>query len=147
MTSRERMITAMLNEQPDMVPVAPDTSNMIPSRLTGKRFWDVYLYKDPPLWQAYIHTCKHFGFDGWLPSIGAQTRMQNVAIVKRTDERIVVQPYSEANGKRAWVPLVHVYYVADPPTHNVPCERIGLPRVPETWEDFVDESEELTEEE
>ena len=147
MTSRERMIAAMLNKQPDMVPVAPDTSNMIPSRLTGKPFWDVYLYKDPPLWQAYIHTAKHFGFDGWLPSGGAQPRMRNTAIVKRTDERIIIQPYSEANGKRTWIPLVHVYYVADPPTHNVPCGKIGLPLVPDEWEDFVDESEELTEEE
>ena len=63
MTSRQRMLIAMTNGQPDMVPVAPDTSNMIPCRLTGKPFWDIYLYQDPPLWQAYIHCVKHFGFD------------------------------------------------------------------------------------
>ena len=43
MTSRERMLAAMSLEQPDSVPVTPDMSNMIPCRLTGKPFWDIYL--------------------------------------------------------------------------------------------------------
>jgi uroporphyrinogen decarboxylase len=132
------MVAAMLNQQPDMVPVAPDTSNMIPCRLTGKPFWDIYLYNDPPLWKAYIDCAKHFGFDGWLPSIGAQGPQRNVAIVKRTDERIIVQPWYEESGKRKWHPWVTVYYRADPPTGGVPCERIGLPLEPEEWEDFDD---------
>jgi len=67
MNSRERMITAFSNRQPDMVPVSPDISNMIPCRLTGKPFWDIYLRNDPPLWKAYIEAVKYFGFDGWLP--------------------------------------------------------------------------------
>ena len=57
MTSKERMLAATRMEVPDMVPVAPDTSNMIPCRLTGKPFWDIYLYQDPPLWKAYIDCC------------------------------------------------------------------------------------------
>jgi uroporphyrinogen decarboxylase len=36
MTSKERMLTAFRNEQPDMVPVSPDISNMIPAKITGK---------------------------------------------------------------------------------------------------------------
>jgi len=55
MTSRQRMLIAMTNGQPDMVPVAPDTSNMIPCRLTGKPFWEVYLYQDPPRLGAPAH--------------------------------------------------------------------------------------------
>ena len=66
MTSKERMLTAMRNGRADRVPVAPDISNMIPCRLTGKPFWDIYLYDDPPWWQAYIQAAKHFGIDGWL---------------------------------------------------------------------------------
>jgi uroporphyrinogen decarboxylase len=66
MTSKERMVTAMRNEQPDRVPVSPDISNMIPCRLTGKPFWDVYFNQDPPLWRAYIEAVKHFGMDGWF---------------------------------------------------------------------------------
>ena len=98
MTSRERMIIAMKGGQPDCVPVAPDTSNMIPCRLTGKPFWDIYLYQDPPLWQAYINAVKYFGFDGWLPGIpfqfdhevaqSANAPKTREAIVKRTPERI-----------------------------------------------------------
>ena len=55
MTSRERMLAALANKQPDRVPACPDISNMIPIKLTGKPFWDIYLYKDPPLWQAYLN--------------------------------------------------------------------------------------------
>ncbi|MFA6426421.1 MAG: uroporphyrinogen decarboxylase family protein [Phycisphaerae bacterium] len=66
MTSRQRMITALRNKQPDRIPVAPDISNMIPSRLTGKPFWDVYFNENPPLWQAYINAVRHFGIDGWF---------------------------------------------------------------------------------
>jgi hypothetical protein len=66
MSPRERMVTAIRNQKPDRGPVAPDTSNMIPARRTGKAFWEIYVNDDPPLWRAYIDTVKHFGFDGWF---------------------------------------------------------------------------------
>ena len=69
MTGRGRLLTVLAGRTPDCVPVCPDMSNMIPCRLTGKPFWDIYLYNDPPLWEAYIHAVKHFDFDGWLPSV------------------------------------------------------------------------------
>ncbi|NIR02130.1 MAG: hypothetical protein GTN78_18370, partial [Gemmatimonadales bacterium] len=47
-------------------PATPDFSNMIPAQLTGKPFWDIYLYNDPPIWQAYISAARHFGIDAWL---------------------------------------------------------------------------------
>ena len=72
MTSKKRMLVAMNGGQPDCVPVAPDMSNMIPCLLTGKPFWDIYLYQDPPRWKAYIDAAKHFGFDGWLDSLPVQ---------------------------------------------------------------------------
>ena len=49
MTSRERLLKIIGGEIPDHVPVAPDTSNMIPARLTGKPFWDLYLYQEIPI--------------------------------------------------------------------------------------------------
>ena len=110
----------MLNRQPDRVPVTPDMSNMIPCRLTGKPFWDIYLYNDPPLWKAYIAAAKHFGIDGWLYAVTGQGPRQNTAIVKRTDERIMLQGYDVVNGKRRWHPHVTVFYRADPPTAGVP---------------------------
>ena len=134
----------MLNQQPDMVPVAPDISNMIPCRLTGRPFWDIYLYQDPPLWQAYIAAARHFGFDGWLYAVGPQGPIRNHAIVKRTADRIILQSHQTENGRRQWAPTVTVYYIADPPTHGVPCEKIGLPREPEEWEDFEDPAPAMT---
>jgi uroporphyrinogen decarboxylase len=97
MTSRERMVAAFLNRQPDMVPVSPDMSNMIPARLTGKPFWGIYLYDDPPLASAYVEAVKHYGFDGWSDK-GELTiipRGEWVSttdrILEQTHERIVVE--------------------------------------------------------
>ena len=64
MTSRERLLTAYANKQPDRVPATPDLSNMVPCRLEGKPFWDIYFNQNPPLWKAYIEAIKYFGIDG-----------------------------------------------------------------------------------
>ncbi len=92
------MLVAMRNGQPDCVPGAPDMSNTIPSRLPGKPFWDTYLYRDPPLWMAYIEAVKHFGHDGWLAGLPCQLDCDlkeaagqpawQEAIVARTPDRI-----------------------------------------------------------
>ena len=66
MTSKERMMIAIAGGIPDRVPVAPDMSNMIPAKLTGKKFYDIYRYNNPPLWKAYIDAVKRFGVDGWF---------------------------------------------------------------------------------
>lgn len=65
MTGKERMKTALTGGTPDRVPVAPDFSCMIPCRLTGKKFWDVLLYGAPPIWDAYMQACEHFGTEAW----------------------------------------------------------------------------------
>ena len=97
MTSKERMIAAMRLQVPDMVPVCPDVSNMIPCRLTGRPYWDIYLHKNPPLWKAYLGALDYFQFDGWLGYAGmvswktrhpVQTRQKTVG---RSDERMVVK--------------------------------------------------------
>jgi len=66
MTPRERLLTVLNGKIPDCVPVSPDFSNMIPARLTGKPFWDLYLYNDPPIWQAYIAAAKRFDIDSLM---------------------------------------------------------------------------------
>lgn len=146
MTSRERMIITMLNRQADMVPVAPDISNMIPCRLTGKPFWDIYLYDDPPLWQAYIQAVRYFDFDGWLPHVPVEFPHETVerengpqwreAIVARTPERIYTRLHHSDNGHERWTDWCNVYYIADPPTHWVPLSKVGLSSDPPSdWED------------
>ncbi len=146
MTSKQRMLTAMRNRQPDMVPVAPDISNMIPCKLTGKPFWDIYLYQDPPLWKAYIDACKFFGFDGWQPAVPIELDdQQNArlagpdwkeAIVHRTPERIYTRMHARIDGQEAWSEHITVYYIADPPTAGVRPEKVGLSSAPPPrWED------------
>jgi len=141
MTPRERLLTVIRGEIPDCVPVAPDFSNMIPAKLTGKPFWDLYLYNDPPIWEAYIDCAKYFNIDAlmdgyfplnvWGPSDGpAWERF----IIVRNDERIITQASYLDNGRRVWAPTVDVYYVADPPTCGVPPSRIGLPETPPRFE-------------
>lgn len=93
MNSRERMICAFRNQQPDMVPVAPDISNMVPARMTGRPFWDVYLHGTPPLNDAYIAAVRYFGFDGWSDKGHLQGPYPNVEfrneVIEETSERIV----------------------------------------------------------
>ena len=64
-TSRDRMLTAMRGGIPDRVPVCPDISNMIPARLTGKAFWDIYLNDSPSLGEAYLEAIGRLEMDGW----------------------------------------------------------------------------------
>jgi len=146
MTSRERMLVAMTGGQADMVPVAPDTSNMIPCRLTGKPFWEIYLYQDPPWWEAYIRCAQHFGFDGWVYAVPLELDYEmeaaaagpqwTEAIVQRTPERIYTRRWAMVEGKRQWSRDCTVYYIADSPTWGVPLKKVGLPEGdPVTWED------------
>jgi uroporphyrinogen decarboxylase len=142
MTPRERLQTVLRGGIPDRVPVMPDISNMIPCRLTGKPYWDIYLYNDPPLWQAYIDAADYFDLDslmdGYFPLHIALDPYEGPAwerfIVFRSDERIITRAAYEEGGKLVWAPTVDVYYVADPPTHGVPYAKIGLPEVPDRWE-------------
>ncbi len=141
MNPRQRLLTVLQGGIPDCVPVAPDFSNMIPARLTGKPFWDLYLYNDPPIWEAYIQAAKYFDIDSVMDGYFPLTFADEVIdegwedfIVYRSPERIVTQSGRRENGRMAWKPVVTVYYVADPPTANVPPAKIRLPLVPTHWE-------------
>jgi len=141
MKPRERLLTVLKGGVPDCVPVAPDFSNMIPARRTGKPFWDLYLYNDPPIWEAYIDCARYFGIDSVMDGYFPLTFPDEVVdegwadyIVYRSPERIVTQAGRKENGKITWQPGVNVYYVADPPTANVNPAKIGLPPIPERWE-------------
>ena len=119
MTPRERFLTAIRNEQPDSVPVCPDISNMIPCRLTGRPFCDVYHRQYPPLGKAYLDALDYFKFDGWVNYGGVtfteKTQIETESkVVGRTGERLVVAhrhrtPAGDLTSEST-------YYVADPPT-------------------------------
>jgi len=142
MTPRERLQTVLAGQIPDCVPVMPDTSNMIPARLTGKCFWDLYLYQDPPIWEAYVAAAKRFDFDvlmdGYCPLRFADEAPPDAPpwrpfIVARGPDRIVVQDSHADGPRRVWADHVTVYRVADPPV-VVPPERVGLPPEPQRFE-------------
>jgi len=123
MTARERMIVAMTNGKPDRVPVAPDMSNMIPCRLTGKPFWEVYYFADPPLWQAYLDAVKYFGIDGWFVDGTMQyqwpgERASVVEDIRKTADRWVVRRHGRIDGIQYNEEVT--YYCADSPTPTRP---------------------------
>ena len=145
-TSRERMLVAMKNGTPDRVPVAPDMSNMIPCRLTGKPFWDIYLFNDPPLWQAYMDAVDYFKTDGWLYSLEDFSLQgedgydvdsdshKNRAIVERSPERIVVREFAiDGSGIRRWSTRVTVYPRRNPPS-TLAASKIGMAEPPQSWQ-------------
>lgn len=142
MTSRERLLTVLRGEVPDCVPVAPDFSNMIPARRTGKPFWDLYLYNDPPVWEAYIACARHFNIDSMMdgyfpfrwPSDPVDARPWERFIVYRDTERIVTQSSYVDGRRRVWQDRVDVFYAGDPPTRGVVPAKIGLPPEPTRFE-------------
>jgi len=145
MTSRQRMLTAMMNGIPDRVPVAPDMSNMIPCRLTGKPFWDIYLYQDPPLWRAYMDAVRYFGTDGWLhnldgfsldepqAAVAEDDVKTETVIVERNERWIITRSYTQRKGQgKEWSSHIKVYPRADSPTH-LPAAKMGKEKPPDTW--------------
>jgi len=142
MTPRQRLLTVLAGDMPDCVPVMPDTSNMIPARLTGKPFWDLYLYRDPPIWEAYIAAARRFDFDslmdGYFPLRFPQESPADAPpwepfIIQRDERWIIVQNARVEGGRRTWSQEVTVYRVADPPVRVRP-EKVGLPPAPPRWE-------------
>lgn len=72
MTGKERLLTAFRRKIPDHVPACPDISVMVPAKLTGKPFYDLFLDGRPHNgWtsatyaEAYVDAVKYFGMDGW----------------------------------------------------------------------------------
>ena len=72
MTGRERMLAAFRRGKADTVPVSPDISAMVPVRLSGKPFDEIFLdglphngYASASVAQAYVDAVKYYGMDGW----------------------------------------------------------------------------------
>ncbi len=142
MTNRERLLTVINGNIPDCVPVAPDFSNMIPAKMTGLPFWDIYLYNKIPAWEAYINCAKYFDIDAVMdgyfqlkfPEESEGEPEWELAIVSKSDEMLVTQRYYMENQQPVWHDRVDVYYVADSPTHGIDPAKIALPPTPTTWE-------------
>jgi uroporphyrinogen decarboxylase len=119
MSRKERLLTAYANKIPDRVPATPDISNMVPCRLTGKPFWQIYLNQDPPLWRAYIEAIKYFGIDGRF--LYGDPRYQTNSQTADTQEIIDKKPDRWLVRKKITTPAgdltrVTTYMRGDPPT-------------------------------
>lgn len=142
MTSKERMVKVLRREKTDCVPVAPDTSNMIPAKLTGLPFWDLYLYQKIPIWKAYIDCVKYFGFDslmdGYAPvlfeDLGEIDHEYEEYIIFRNEERIITRYARKAGGKYFWKDALNVYPRDNPPSMGLPLEQFRLPQIPPHFE-------------
>ncbi|MFH1476478.1 MAG: uroporphyrinogen decarboxylase family protein [Verrucomicrobiota bacterium] len=138
MTSRERLLAVLHHELPDCVPCCPDISNMIPCKLTGKPFWDIYVYQDPPLWKTHIDAVKYFDIDGgielydWGDLFGDQPEWERKIVSRNRDGSFVTQTYCRETDK--WNKSVEVHTADNPCAYDVLPETIGLPPVPTTWE-------------
>jgi len=113
------MLVAMRNQKPDRVPVAPDISNMVPCRLTGKPFWDIYYKRQPPLWKAYIDAVRYYGMDGWSVDVGIRFNADNgvwwesKVLSQAADRMEVLYICHTPEGD---LDFTQVFYPADPPT-------------------------------
>lgn len=139
MNSRERLLTSLKGEIPDCVLVCPDISNMVPAKLTGKPFWDIYIYQDPPLWKAYIDAVKYFDIDGGfeLYEFGdlfgdLGPKWEQRIVHRRKDGSFITQDYCEETDQ--WSKTIVVHTVDNPPATEVTPEKVGLPAIPTTWE-------------
>jgi uroporphyrinogen decarboxylase len=72
MTGRQRMLAAFAHQEADYVPVSPDISAMVPVRLSGKPFDEMFIdrlphngYATASVAQAYVDAVKYYGMDGW----------------------------------------------------------------------------------
>jgi uroporphyrinogen decarboxylase len=104
MTSRHRMLAAINNQVPDRVPAAPDISNMVPVRLSGRGYFNVFIHEDPPLWQAYIDAVKYFHMDGWFTYGGVAATTENVTttqawLLDEAEEKILEITYHTSKGR------------------------------------------------
>ncbi|GAB4436816.1 MAG: hypothetical protein Kow00120_03990 [Anaerolineae bacterium] len=126
MTRKERMLTAMHRQVPDRVPACPDTSAMVPARLTGKPFWDVFYYQDPYIGDAYIDLLKYFGSDGWY--IYDEPPFGNAALFEDDAPMVSLAPFS------GHIPaaMLHEAVVSRTPTELIVDARIDTPLGPLT---------------
>jgi uroporphyrinogen decarboxylase len=98
MTGRQRMLAAFAHQEADHVPVSPDISAMVPVRLSGKPFDEMFLdgkphhgYATVSVAQAYVDAVKYYGFDGWyiygsLPEISPHDRPRWKSRLERIPE-------------------------------------------------------------
>jgi hypothetical protein len=72
MTGKERLMTTFRRGKADHVPACPDISVMVPAKLTGRPFYELFLdgrehngWTSATYAEAYVEAVKYFNIDGW----------------------------------------------------------------------------------
>jgi uroporphyrinogen decarboxylase len=125
MTSKERMMTAFRRKEADHVPVCPDISVMVPAKLTGRPFYELFLdgrehngWTSATYSEAYVEAVRYFGIDGWyiyggLKEIRPPGTPEFVEkVIDRPDGRLVVRTCSTPEGD---LTEKEMYYAGEPP--------------------------------
>lgn len=123
MTGRQRMLTAFALREADHVPVSPDISAMVPVRLSGRPFDEMFLdgqehhgYASASVAQAYVDAVRYYGMDGWyiygsLPEIAPEDRprwqatfTRNAARGGQLCDQVAQTPYGEIRKQTMYPP-------------------------------------------
>lgn len=141
MRPRERILAVLHGQLPDCVPACPDISNMIPARLTGKPFWDIYVFQNPPLWKAYIDAAKYFDIDAGFELydfgdlFNDEPPSERRIVDRRADGSFVTQVYYPDTDE--WSKYVEVHTADNPPAALIKPHTVGLPPTPASWESIT----------
>src|SRR5512134_2370080 len=126
MTGRERMLTAFRREKADTVPVSPDISAMVPVRLSGRPFDEMFLdgkphngYASASVAQAYVDAVKYYSMDGWyiygsMREISPEDRPHWVTRLERLPQGGQMK-YEVAQTPHGEVTKKTLYPVSEPP--------------------------------
>jgi len=113
-TPKNRILTALKNQQPDHVPAAPDFWEMIPVRFSQKKSWEMLVYNDPPIWKASIDACSYFGVDAFVPIFIPMESDPCTAIIYSDEHKLITRQFTDDNGKVNWHSYVTVYTPQEP---------------------------------
>ncbi len=129
MTSKQRLLTAFGRNEADHVPVCPDISVMVPAKLTGRPFYELFLDGRPHNgWtsatysEAYVEAVKYFGMDGWYIYGGLieikpeDSPVFDETIVEKTDGKLVKRVCRTPLGD---LDEEEMYYADEPPWRGV----------------------------
>ncbi len=125
MTSKERMMTAFRRKVADHVPVSPDISVMVPAKLTGRPFHELFLdgrkhdgWTSATYAEAYVKAVRHFGIDGWyiygglseIKPAGAPRFVEKIVDRRemKVAERVCTTPLGDLTEKE-------LYFADEPP--------------------------------
>ena len=104
MTARERLLSALRLKRIDRVPVSPDISIIYPAMYSGKPFWEVLLYENPPVWKIIADLGEEYGFDVMLQvpmdKSSTEQEIESTKIIEKNEdcqlvEHIYYTPYGQ----------------------------------------------------